>query len=128
MSKKIRTHRDLIVYVKSFDSAMEIFEISKGFPKEERYALTDQIRRSSRSICANLAEAWRKRRYPAAFTSKLSDSEGEAAETQVWLEFAVKCGYAKRDAAARLYRNYDEILRMIVSMINSPDDWTIGNK
>lgn len=83
---KIQQHTELEVYKKAFDAAMLIFQESKGFPKEEIYSLTDQIRRSSRSICANLAEAWRKRRYKAAFISKLSDAESEAAETQVWLE------------------------------------------
>ena len=86
MPKKISVHRDLEVYKKAFGAAMQIFELSKAFPKEETYSLTDQIRRSSRSVCANLAEAWRKRRYEKAFISKLSDSESEAAETQVWLE------------------------------------------
>jgi len=81
MTKKIHTHRDLTVYEKGFAAAMQIFELSKQFPKEEVYSLTDQIRRSSRSVCANLAEAWRKRRYEKAFISKLSDSESEAAET-----------------------------------------------
>jgi four helix bundle protein len=85
VSKKIQNHQDLLVYRKAFDAAMSIFELSKTFPKEETYSLTDQIRRSSRSVCSNLAEAWRKRRYEAAFISKLSDAEGEAAETQVWL-------------------------------------------
>ena len=93
MPKKISVHRDLEVYKKAFDAAMQIFDLSRSFPKEETYSLTDQIRRSSRSVCANLAEAWRKRRYEKAFISKLSDSESEAAETQVWLEFATKCGY-----------------------------------
>ncbi len=87
------THRDLEVYQKALEAAMRIFELSKSFPKEEVYSLTNQIRRSSRSICANLAEAWRKRRYEAAFIAKLTDVEGEAAETQVWLEFSMKCGY-----------------------------------
>src|SRR5438067_3810974 len=122
---KIRTHRDLDVYGKAFDAAMRIFALSKAFPKEETYSLTDQIRRSSRSVCANLAEAWRKRRYEAAFISKLCDSESEAAETQVWIEFAVKCGYLDRDRAEPLYRTYDEILRMLVAMINSPQSWII---
>ena len=85
----IRSHRELEVYQMALDAAMKIFEVSKNFPPEERYSLTDQIRRSSRSVCANLAEAWRKRRYEGAFISKLSDSEAEAAETQTWLEFAV---------------------------------------
>ena len=97
MSEKIRTHRDLKVYARAFDVAMKIFKASKAFPKEEVYSLTDQIRRSSRSVCANLAEAWRKRRYEAAFIAKLTDAEAEAAETQVWLEFAVKCAYIDRD-------------------------------
>jgi four helix bundle protein len=104
---------------------MKLFDTSKSFPKEETYSLTDQIRRSSRSVCANLAEAWRKRRYEAAFIAKLSDSESEAAESQVWLQFAVECGYLDRDRAASFYQAYDEILRMIVAMIHHPDTWTI---
>jgi four helix bundle protein len=107
---------------------MQLFAFSKRFPKEETYALTDQSRRSSRSVCANLAEAWRKRRYEAAFISKLSDSESEAAETQVWIEFAVKCDYLSREHAAILYSTYDEILRMIVAMINHPESWVICEK
>ena len=94
MKKKIQSHRDLEVYRKAFEAAMQIFERSRLFPKEETYSLTGQVRRSSRSVCANLAEAWRKRRYEAAFISKLSDAESEAAETQVWIEFAVKCGFS----------------------------------
>jgi len=125
MKAKIRTHRDLDVFVKAFDAAMALFELSTCFPKEERYSLTDQMRRASRSVCGNLAEAWRKRRYEAAFVSKLSDSEAEAAETQVWIEFAVKCGYVRREKAAPLYRTYEEILRMIVAMINRPQFWTL---
>ncbi len=93
--KNINSHFDLEVYKRAFAAAMRIFELSKGFPPEERYSLTDQMRRSSRSVCANIAEAWRKRRYPAHWVSKLSDSEAEAAETQTWLEFAVECGYLK---------------------------------
>ncbi len=126
MSKKIQSHRDLIVYQKAFDTAMLIFEASKSFPKEERYSLTDQIRRSSRSVCANLGEAWRKRRYEKAFISKLSDSEGEAAETQVWLEFAVACGYLSKDDGNELYKAYNEILGTLVGMINHPETWVIG--
>ena len=89
----IRHFRELEVYLLARAGALRIFETSKSFPIEERYSLTDQIRRSSRSVCANIAEAWRKRRYPNAFISKLSDAEAEAAETQVWLEFALRCGY-----------------------------------
>ena len=92
------------------------------------YSLTDQIRCSSRSVCSNLAEAWRKRRYESAFISKLSDAEGEASETQVWLEFAVRCKYVKRDEAAILYRTYDSILGTFVGMINHPETWVIGKR
>jgi four helix bundle protein len=128
VSQKIQSHCDLQVYQKAFASAMDLFELSKSFPKEETYSLTDQIRRCSRSVCANLAEAWRKRRYQAAFISKLSDSEGEAAETQVWIEFAVKCNYLNRDRAEILYRTYDEILRTLVGMITHPETWVIGGE
>ena len=125
---RINSHRELDVYRKAFDAAMQLFNFSKTFPAEERYSLTDQVRRSSRSVCANIAEAWRKRRYEAAFISKLSDAEGEAAESQVWIEFSVKCGYLHRDDAATLYRGYDGILRMIVAMINRPEMWTLPKK
>jgi four helix bundle protein len=125
MGKRICTHNDLTVYQKSFDAAMQIFQLSKSFPREETYSLTDQIRRSSRSVCANLAEAWRKRRYEAAFISKLSDVESESAETQVWLQFAVQCKYVDRDVAATLYKTYDEILATLVGMITHPDTWVI---
>ena len=128
MTKKIRTHRDLAVYQKGFAASMQIFELSKQFPKEEVYSLRDQIRRSSRSVCANMAEAWRKRRYEKAFISKLSDSESEAAETQVWLEFAVECNYIDRDEAATLYQIYNEILGTLVGMINHPETWIISKR
>ncbi len=128
MAKKIQTHNDLQVYQRAFDAAMEIFDMSKKFPQEEIYSLTDQIRRSSRSVCANLAEAWRKRRYQKAFISKLSDAEGEAAETQVWLEFAVKCDYINRDSAAKLYQIYDGIIATFVGMINHPQSWVLPEK
>lgn len=122
---KIQRHTELEVYRKAFDASMDIFEQSSSFPKEETYSLTDQVRRSSRSVCANLAEAWRKRRYEAAFVAKLSDAESEAAETQVWLKFAVRCNYLDRDLGTPLYHTYDEVLRMLVAMINSPHSWTI---
>jgi four helix bundle protein len=128
MKHKIVSHRDLEVFEKAFDAAMTIFELSKSFPKEEQYSLTGQIRRSSRSVCANLAEAWRKRRYRAAFISKLNDVEGEAAETQVWLEFSVKCGYMEREIAGTLYQVYHSLLGTVVGMINHPETWIIGNK
>ena len=122
---KIKTHEDLEVYQIAFKAAMEIFELSKRFPVEERYSLTDQIRRSSRSVCANLAEAWRKRRYKAAFVAKLSDSEAEAAEVQVWLKFAVECNYLEVEQARELYKNYHRIIGSLVNMINNPDKWIL---
>ena len=125
MKLKIKTHEDLDVYRLAFDAAMEIFELSKRFPVEERYSLTDQIRRSSRSVCANLAEAWRKRRYKAAFLAKLNDCEAEAAETQVWIKFAVKCLYLKANSGRKLYETYNQILGSLVKMINTPDNWTL---
>jgi four helix bundle protein len=125
MSVKITRHQDLDVYRKSFEAAMQIFEVSKQFPKEETYSLTDQIRRSSRSVCANLAEAWRKRRYEAAFVSKMNDSEGEAAETQTWLEFAVRCGYINKEKGRLLFKAYDEIIAILVTMINHPESWVM---
>ena len=123
--KKIRNHRDLEVYQKAFDAAMELFRLSKSFPKDEMYSLTDQMRRASRSVCANLAEAWRKRRYEAHFISKLSDSEAEAAETQVWIEFAVASEYLDRTQARKLYKTYDEVIGNLVGMINHPETWVI---
>ena len=125
MGAKIRSHRELEVFQKAFDAAMAVHEMSRKFPPEERYSLTDQIRRASRSVCANLAEAWRKRRYQAAFVSKLNEVEGEAAETQVWIEFAVKTANAPRDDARKLYKTYEEIIRTLVGMINHPNTWII---
>ena len=125
MREKILRHQDLLVYKKAIDAAMRIFELSKSFPKEETYSLTDQIRRSSRSVPANIAEAWRKRRYTAAMISKLKDAEGEAAETQTWLEVAKKCSYIDRQTAKELYLESDEILAMLVSMQNNPEKWTL---
>lgn len=110
MAGLIKSHRELQAYQRAMEAAMQLFELSKGFPIEERYSLTDQVRRASRSVCANLAEACRKRRYRLAFISKLSDAEAEAAETQVWIEFAVKCGYVTPQNARPLYRAYDGIL------------------
>lgn len=122
---KIKTHEDLDVYQLAFKAAMKIFELSKKFPAEERYSLTDQIRRSSRSVCSNLAEAWRKRRYRAAFLAKLNDSEAEAAETQVWIQFAVKCGYMEPDDGRELYAIYNQILGSLVNMITKPENWLL---
>ena len=122
---KIRTHKDLEVYKLAFETAMEIFELSKSFPKEERYSLTDQIRRSSRSVSANIVEAFRKRRYPKVFVAKLSDSEGEAAETQVWLDFALKCKYIDNEIYEKFFDKYDHMISMLVIMIKQPEKWSI---
>lgn len=119
----IKHHKDLEIYKIGFDTAMKIYELSKKFPKEETYSLTDQIRRSSRSVCANLAEAWRKRRYEAAFRAKLNDSEAEAAETQTWIEFAVKCNYLDVETGRELYSSYNQILSGLVNMIRNPSPW-----
>ncbi len=107
----------------AFESAMRIFEISKKWPIEEKYSLTDQIRRSSRSVCANIAEAWRKRRYEASFISKLSDADAEAGETLVWIEFAAKCGYLDRQNQDALEDRYDHICAQLVTMINHSGQW-----
>lgn len=106
----IRSHKELDVYRLAFEAAMRIFEVSKRFPREETYSLTDQIRRASRSVCTNIAEAWRKRRYEAAFVSKLNDAEAEAAETQTWLDFVVECNYLPRETGEELQRTYDYVI------------------
>ncbi len=125
--KRISTYRDLDVYKMAMDGAMRIFEITKMFPREERFSLTDQIRRSSRSVCANICEAWRKRRYKFAFVNKLSDSETEAAETQVWAEFAFRCGYLDKPTFDKLNEHYDKIIGKLVRMIDNPNPWLIAN-
>ena len=106
----VRFHKDLIVYQKSFSAAMEIYVLSRKFPREETYSLTDQILRSSRSVNGNITEAWRKRRYEKLFINKLTDADGEAAETQNWLDFAFACGYINEETYSKLYKEYDEIL------------------
>ena len=122
---KIRDHTELDVFNMAFDSATEIFKISKTFPKEEKYSLTDQIRRSSRSVAANISKAFRKRRYPKAFVSKLSDCEAEAAETQVWIKFAFKSGYLDEKTFNRLTQSYDNIIGKLVNMAREPKKWTV---
>ncbi|HTO38194.1 MAG TPA: four helix bundle protein [Brumimicrobium sp.] len=121
----IKSHKELRVYQLSFEAGMEIFNITKSFPKEERYSLTDQIRRSSRSVSANIGEAWRKRRYPKSFVAKLSDSDGEGGETQVWLDYALACGYIEEEIYSDLMRKYDNILGMLVTMMNQPEKWSV---
>jgi four helix bundle protein len=125
MSPSIKTHRDLKAFQLSFEAGMEIFEITKTFPKAETYSLTDQIRRSSRSVSGNLAEAFRKRRYPKSFIAKLSDSEGEAAETQVWLDYAFACNYIDKKTHTLLHDKYHHIIAMIVIMRNKPENWSL---
>ncbi len=117
--KRIQHFRELDVYRKAFDAAMTIFNITKTFPLEEKYSLVDQIRRSSRSVCSNLAEAWRKRRYPAVFKNKLTDAMQEASETQSWLEFSLACLYIKEDCFNKLDQEYESILAMLNSMEKS---------
>jgi four helix bundle protein len=119
----IKTHKELIVYQLAFKLSMEIFQTTKAFPKEEVYSLVSQIRRSSRSVCANLAEAFRKRRYEKAFVSKLSDSEGEAAETQVWLDYSLECEYLEKEQYQNLFIEYEKVIGMLVNMIKHPEKW-----
>ena len=121
--EKIKTHRELRVFQLSFEAGMEIFKLTKKFPKEETYSLTDQIRRSSRSVSGNIAEAFRKRRYPKSFVSKLSDSEGEAAETQVWLDYSLACEYINAETHASLNDKYDHIIAMLITMSSNPENW-----
>ena len=128
MPGKIQSYRDLNVFNTAMEASMVIFQLSKNFPLEEKYSLTDQIRRSSRSVCANLAEAWRKRRYKAAFIAKLNDVESEACETQVWLDYAFQCGYIDVNEKDKLLERYEKIIRQIVQMIRTADNWIIPVK
>jgi len=122
---KVGSFKDLIVYQKAYKLAMEIFEISKSLPKEEKYSLTDQIRRSSRSVTSCIAESWAKRRYEKAFVSKLTDSLGEEYETECWLDYAKDCKYIQNDNHERILSEYDEVRKMLISMINNPEKWCI---
>ncbi len=119
--------QDLLAYHKSFSLAMRIFEMTKSFPKEEMYSLTDQIRRSSRSVPANIAEAYRKRVYPKSFHSKLTDSDAENSETQVWLEFAFKCNYINEAVYNELLNESNEVGKLINYMILNPQKFGITN-
>ncbi len=121
----IKNFRDLRVYQNAMDATMEIFEITKTFPAEEKFSMVDQIRRSSRSVCANLAEAWRKRLYKAHFISKLSDSAGESDETRVWLEISLRCKYISNETFAELDSTYDLITGQLIKMMSEPEKWTI---
>ena len=122
--KKIKTHKDLRVFQLSFEAGMKIFSLTKTFPKEEMFSLTDQIRRSSRSVSGNIAEAFRKRKYPKSFISKLSDAEAESAETQVWLDYAQECCYIESKLYEELFDNYDHIISMLVNMSLKPENWS----
>lgn len=113
--------KKLKVYQLAFKLAMRIFEISKSFPKEEKYSLTDQIRRASRAVCTNIAEGYRKRIYPKHFTSKVTDADGEASETMVWLDFSWACGYIDENVHNELYQEYEEVGKMLGSMANNPE-------
>ena len=120
---KIRSHRELDTYRKAFELSMSIFQLTKSFPNEEKYSLTDQVRRSSRSVCANLAEAFRKRKYPKSFIAKLADSEAEATETQVWLEYALHCEYIHKEQFESLYTECEQVIGKLVNMSLQPEKW-----
>jgi four helix bundle protein len=126
--KAIQYHWELDVYKLSVDVGMEIFWLSKKFPAEEKYSLTDQMRRSSRSVSAQFAEAWRKRRYEASFLAKLNGAEAEAAETQVWIEYAVKCEYLDRAKARHLHKQCDNVIGKLVKMVNCPEPWLLNKR
>jgi len=128
MAGKIETVRDLGVYKLAFACAMEIYRISKDFPLEERFSLTDQIRRASRAACSNLAEAWRKRKYRAVFINKLTDAQQEASETQTWLDFCLACGYIDKDIFNHLDSEYEKILGMLNSMEMKADKFCFTTK
>lgn len=122
---KIESFKDLIVYQKAYKLAMEIFEISKSFPKEEKYSLTDQMRRSSRSVTSNIAESWARRRYEKSFVSKLTDSLGEENETETWLDYSKDCKYLQKETHETLLNEYGEVRKMLISMINNSDKWCL---
>jgi len=121
----IQSHKDLQVWQDALAAAMDIFHMTKTFPAEEKYSLVDQIRRSSRSVAANISEAWRKRRYEAAFISKLNDSEAEASETQTWIEVALRCSYIDRETAENMDKKYEHILTRLVTMSRDAENWTL---
>jgi four helix bundle protein len=119
--RQIRHFRDLEVYQRAFELAMKIFEMTKAFPADEKYSLVDQIRRSSRSICSNMAEAWKKRKYPAVFRNKLTDAMQEASETQCWLEFCYHCKYIDQESFSLLDKECEEIIAMINAVEKQSD-------
>ena len=119
---------DLRVYKEAYGLAMDIYAVSQAWPKHERYAMTDQARRASRSVCANVAEAWAKRRYPAHFVSKLSDAHAEAEETLVWLRFALDCGYASKTWQSNVASRYQIVIAGLVRMMSRPDQWRTAKR
>lgn len=123
---KINSFRELRVYQASIEASMKIFEVTKTFPKEELYAMSNQMRRASRSVCANIGEAWRRRRYKAAFIAKLNDSETEATESQVWLELALRSGYITQEFNEEMFMEYESIISQLVVMINQSEKWIIA--
>lgn len=125
MAERINSYDELRVFKESFDLAMTVFQLSKQFPVEERFNLTSQLRRSSRSVCLNLGEAWRKRRYKRAFIAKLSDCETEACESQISLRFAKACGYLSHEQCNTLEERYENVIGMLIRMISNPDKWTL---
>jgi len=124
----IRSYRDLLVYQKASEQAMRVFEVTKGFPKAEQYSLTDQIRRSSRSVCTNIGEAWRKRRYPAHFVSKLTHADAEATETMIWLDFSLQCGYVSSAVHSQFSSEYEQIGKMLGAMISAPEKFCYATR
>lgn len=126
-STKITHHWQLDVYKLSMEAAMCLFELSKEFPREEMYSLTDQVRRSSRSVSTHISEGWRRRRYEAAFCDKLNGAESEAAETQTWIEYSVRCGYVTTNQGRELHKTYDYIMGKLVNMQNKPEVWLLQN-
>jgi len=124
MANYAKDYKNLQVFESSMNLAMELFSVTKYFPVEEKFSLVDQMRRSSRSVCANIAEAWRKRRYIRAFTSKMNDAESEANETRVWLEISFRCGYISAEKKTELDQRYDIVISQLVKMIQMADKWT----
>ena len=124
-SSKISSHKQLRVWQDAMDAAMAVFEASKQLPREETYSLVDQMRRASRSVAANVSEAWAKRRYPLAFISKLCDAQAEASETQTWIEFCLRCKYISAEQARILDDRYRVILGQILAMMARPEAWTV---
>ncbi len=128
MSDRITSYKDLRVFQNAMTAAMEIFQLTEKFPPEEKYCLTDQMRHASRSVCSNITRAWRKRRFKTPFIAKLNDSEGQACETQVWIEFARQCKYLDDDTCEQLNSAYEQIMGQLVKMISQADKWLIKNQ